>query len=108
VRPSPPFNIRGGVQRPRQADRSIFGLRSSTRCSFHFDSLAHDNDALSSTVEGAVVPGASDTPPAPSPPNQPVAWTLKGRQSVRKFNKTEEDAVAILMAVWRIAGACLA
>ena len=54
------------------------------------------------------MPGASDTPPAPSPPNQPVAWTLKGRQSVRKFNKTEEDAVAILMAVWRIAGACLA
>ncbi|KAJ2930054.1 hypothetical protein H1R20_g7020, partial [Candolleomyces eurysporus] len=65
---------------------------------FHFDSLAHDNDARSSTVtEVTVVPndrGGNDKTPS--------AIVLKGEQLVPKFNKRTPDRVKILMAVFRV------
>ncbi|KAI0078185.1 Mog1p/PsbP-like protein [Panus rudis PR-1116 ss-1] len=65
---------------------------------FHFDSLAHDNSAQSSTVQGIThVPndrGGDDLTPSHT--------LLTGRQLVTKFNKSEVDEVQIFMALYRI------
>jgi len=68
---------------------------------FHFESLAHDNDAMSFTVEEAY---PSIGPAHPSPPAQPVYTALEGTQLVPKFNKPAEqaDQVKIFLAVWRV------
>jgi len=63
---------------------------------FHFDSLAHDNDAEKSVVEQVdiVTNGTGHHTPAPV--------ILSGVQSVRKFNKTTPDEVRVLLAVYRL------
>ncbi|SPO26364.1 uncharacterized protein UTRI_03953 [Ustilago trichophora] len=66
---------------------------------FHFDSLAHDNSASSSTVHQTQVPAQEAQPPAtPSPA------LLTGTQLVRKFGKASEpeEAVTIRVALWRL------
>ncbi|KAF9466385.1 hypothetical protein BDZ94DRAFT_1251830 [Collybia nuda] len=63
---------------------------------FHFDSLAHDNTAVSATVDDvSVIPNdrGDDTP---------SAAVLSGIQSVRKFNQPTPDTVQILMALYRV------
>ncbi|KAJ7349486.1 hypothetical protein DFH08DRAFT_865512 [Mycena albidolilacea] len=63
---------------------------------FHFDSLAHDNSATTSTVDAvAVIPNTrgDKTPPA---------ITLLGVQSVAKFNQEGQDQVRVLMALFRV------
>ncbi|KAF8212461.1 hypothetical protein K438DRAFT_2010684 [Mycena galopus ATCC 62051] len=63
---------------------------------FHFDSLAHDNSATTSAVDAvAVIPNTrgDKTPPA---------ITLSGVQSVAKFNKSDQDQVRVLMALFRV------
>lgn len=59
---------------------------------FHFDSLAHDNDAKSSTVLAIEKIADLDI------------TILKGEQVVPKFNKVEPDLVHILMALRRVEG----
>ncbi|KAG8748017.1 hypothetical protein FRC10_009769 [Ceratobasidium sp. 414] len=61
---------------------------------FHFDSLAHDNEAVSSAVE------AVDTPAVQ--PSPLVLSVLRGTQRVPKFNRTNPDTVKILLAVYRV------
>ncbi|KAG8992230.1 hypothetical protein FRB94_014652 [Tulasnella sp. JGI-2019a] len=70
---------------------------------FHFDSLAHDNDASSSTTEETYPPSGVI---AASPPAQPACTALVGTQLVAKFNKPPEQAdhVKIFLAVWRVEG----
>ncbi|EJU05527.1 Mog1p/PsbP-like protein [Dacryopinax primogenitus] len=67
---------------------------------FHFDSLAHDNDAEGKRIDEVVPP--VDLSPPPCPPNQPVPTLLTGRQFVRKFNRPEPDEVRIVLALFRI------
>ncbi|KAJ3883768.1 hypothetical protein F5051DRAFT_317077 [Lentinula edodes] len=63
---------------------------------FHFDSLAHDNDAVTSAVVSVnVIP--NDRGDA-----TPSIITLSGVQRVPKFNKTNPDEVRILMALYRV------
>lgn len=69
--------------------------------SFHFSSLAHDNDATSSqvlSVEAASTSNSNDS-------RTPAPTILKGTQTVRKFNKDDAplDVVLIHVAVWRLA-----
>ncbi|CAK5279573.1 unnamed protein product [Mycena citricolor] len=63
---------------------------------FHFDSLAHDNSASSTTVNSvsSIPNGHGD--------QTPQAIILTGSQSVAKFNKQEQDHVRILMALFRV------
>jgi len=70
---------------------------------FHFDSLAHDNDALSSTVEETHPPSGAILA---SPPAQPACISLIGTQIVSKFNKpaNQADQVKIFLAIWRVEG----
>ncbi|TFY68903.1 hypothetical protein EVG20_g3375 [Dentipellis fragilis] len=65
---------------------------------FHFDALAHDNSALSSHVENVTVIKNDRGDGTPSP------MVLKGTQNVPKFNRTNVDNVAILLAVYRVEG----
>ena len=61
---------------------------------FHFDSIAHDNDAQRHTVD-AIYP-LNETSSNSSP------IILEGEQLVPKFNRTVPDKVLILMALYRI------
>lgn len=63
---------------------------------FHFDSLAHDNDARAAEVAWVeAVDGGSDAATRPA--------LLGGTQRVCKFGKDElEDTVFIWVAVWRV------
>ncbi|CAE6355715.1 unnamed protein product [Rhizoctonia solani] len=64
---------------------------------FHFDSLAHDNNAESSTVETV------NTPTQQLNSASPIKLSvLQGTQLVPKFNRTHPDTVKILMAVYRV------
>jgi len=63
---------------------------------FHFDSLAHDNDAVDSKVENVVKAQVDRTAPQPSP------YLLRGTQFVRKFNRPIPDQVELLMALFRV------
>ncbi|EPQ58446.1 Mog1p/PsbP-like protein [Gloeophyllum trabeum ATCC 11539] len=62
----------------------------------HFASLAHDNDAESSTVHdvGIIPNDRGDNTPSPV--------VLYGTQSVKKFNQTVPDEVRILLALYRV------
>lgn len=63
---------------------------------FHFDALAHDNDAHPSIVHHIdVIPNnrRDDTPPA---------VILSGEQYIQKFNREQKDQVHIFMALYRI------
>lgn len=63
---------------------------------YHFDSLAHDNDAGSTTVLDIYrLPGDSTS-------QTPAPTILSGTQLVRKFNSTHPDEIRILLAVYRI------
>jgi len=61
---------------------------------FHFDSLAHDNEAVSSVVEVINTPTVQPSPL--------VLSVLQGIQVVPKFNRTRSDTVKILLAVYRV------
>ena len=62
---------------------------------FHFESLAHDNSAVSSTVHNTTS----------SPSRQPEisgVIALNGTQGIPKFNATTPDEVQIFLALYRI------
>jgi hypothetical protein len=64
---------------------------------FHFDSLAHDNDAAPDvcTVE--------EITPTPATPADPIVLSvLRGTQLVPKFNRAHPDTVKIFLAVYRV------
>ena len=65
---------------------------------FHFDSLAHDNEATAPTVlDVTTIPNdRGDGTPSPT--------VLNGTQQVRKFNRSNADDVRIYMAVYRVPG----
>ncbi|KAF9653043.1 Mog1p/PsbP-like protein [Thelephora ganbajun] len=63
---------------------------------FHFDSLAHDNSATSSSVESVTKIPNNRGDKTPSP------VVLKGTQFVRKFNSTVPDIIHVLLAVFRV------
>ncbi|CAE7227471.1 unnamed protein product [Rhizoctonia solani] len=65
---------------------------------FHFESLSHDNDAVSSTIE--IVNTPAQQPNSASPIQLSV---LQGTQLVPKFNRKDPDTVKILLAVYRVA-----
>jgi len=63
---------------------------------FHFDALADDNSAGSSSVESIKTVPNNNGDKTPSP------IVLVGNQSVRKFNSTVPDEIRILLAVFRV------
>jgi len=63
---------------------------------FHFDSLAHDNSAVSSEVNNVIIIPNDRGDDTPSP------IVLTGMQLVPKFNRTNPDQVRILMGVYRV------
>ncbi|SGY40929.1 BQ5605_C003g02444 [Microbotryum silenes-dioicae] len=66
---------------------------------YHFASLAHDNEALSYSIDSTSQP----TTTSPHPLLQgPI--TLLGTQSISKFNKpaSQADQVTVFLALWRI------
>ena len=64
---------------------------------FHFDSLADDNSAVSSSVGSVttILNNGGDKNPTPI--------VLKGNQLVHKFNSTVPDEILILLAIFRVA-----
>ncbi len=73
---------------------------------FHFNSLAHDNGAVSSTVESAqALASSAPEAAAASRTPTPTPWICSGTQLVPKFGKEGETArhrVRILVALWRL------
>jgi len=75
---------------------------------FHFDSLAHDNSALTSTVLSMFTPPSVQPPttvgPTTGQPIQPPPATLVGSQTISKFNTSaaQADVVEIWLSVWRL------
>ena len=64
-------------------------------CRFHFESLAHDNSAVTSKIhETSVLPARQ--------PEISALVTLFGTQHVPKFNTTTPDEVQIFLAMYRI------
>ena len=80
----------------RSDSELVIMLPYSYLCRFHFDSLAHDNDATFSEIQEifAIPNGRGDETPS--------VTILFGEQHVAKFNPTEADHVRILMALYRI------
>ncbi|KAH8983574.1 Mog1p/PsbP-like protein [Lactarius hatsudake] len=68
---------------------------SSDAAKFHFNATAHDNDALSSSIEDV------QTIPNDRGDATPSVIILHGRQGVRKFNRTSVDDVRISLALYR-------
>ncbi|QRW00013.1 Ran guanine nucleotide release factor [Ceratobasidium sp. AG-Ba] len=65
---------------------------------FHFDSLAHDNDAVpDSCVVDQVI-----TPTSTEPINPLVLSVLHGTQLVPKFNLILPDTIKIFLAIYRV------
>lgn len=64
---------------------------------FHFDSLAHDNDAVEKTVLEVSQPTREG-----SGNQTPLPILLRGTQLVRKFNHAQPDELQILLAVYRL------
>ncbi|KAG7092271.1 hypothetical protein E1B28_008633 [Marasmius oreades] len=63
---------------------------------FHFDSLAHDNNASSEKIDSInIIPNDRED-------NTPSAIVLSGRQSVPKYTCTQPDEVRIYMALYRV------
>ncbi|THH04481.1 hypothetical protein EW145_g5493 [Phellinidium pouzarii] len=67
--------------------------------SFHFDALAHDNDAVSRTVHSI-----ESLESLASPETTPSPILLEGSQQIAKFNRQFEDKVHILLALYRVTG----
>lgn len=69
---------------------------------FHFEALAHDNNATDQTVEEVIYPELDQHDEIPNA--QPPCIALVGSQVVPKFNKSaqEADLVKLYMAVWRV------
>ncbi|KAF8319274.1 Mog1p/PsbP-like protein [Clavulina sp. PMI_390] len=65
---------------------------------FHFESLAHDNDASSSSIESVEISDTTRELPQPTP------YILQGSQLVRKYNRPTPDQVQILLALFRVDG----
>ncbi|ESK93002.1 ran guanine nucleotide release factor [Moniliophthora roreri MCA 2997] len=63
---------------------------------FHFDSLAHDNNAVFEQIDSVNIIANDRSDKTPS------AITLSGVQRVSKFNRTQPDEVKILMALYRV------
>ena len=63
---------------------------------YHFDAIAHDNDALSSSVDEV------NEVPYSRGVEMPSIIILRGRQSVKKFNKTSVDDLRIIVALYRL------
>ncbi|KDN37019.1 Mog1p/PsbP-like protein [Tilletiaria anomala UBC 951] len=80
---------------------------------YHFDSLAHDNSALSSTIESTTFLDTSSFPVPPPLPDAssivprertPSPWLVSGLQVVPKYGRTTDPphCVRIHLAVWRL------
>jgi hypothetical protein len=69
---------------------------------FHFNSIAYDNTAFSTSIDTVSSPFPLPSTASSSEPRLYV--TLEGTQTVSKFNKGEEDAdlVKIFLAVVRV------
>lgn len=63
---------------------------------FHFESIAHDNDAISFSVDEV-----NEIPYNGSDEISSVI-ILRGRQGVKKFNRTSVDDLRIFMALYRL------
>ncbi|KAI5123277.1 hypothetical protein M0805_009299 [Coniferiporia weirii] len=70
---------------------------------FHFDSLAHDNDAINSHVLDIRLPEDNTAASSSSPETTPSPVLLEGSQQIAKFNSRHKDDVRVLLAVYRIA-----
>ncbi|KAI9508484.1 Mog1p/PsbP-like protein [Russula earlei] len=69
---------------------------SADAARFHFEAIAHDNDAVSSSVDDV------NEIPYNLADEIPSIVILHGRQGVRKFNKTSVDDVRIFVALYRL------
>jgi len=69
--------------------------QSEDAIKFHFASLAHDNNAKSSTIEKIIAQTSGNTL-TPSP------ILLQGVQLIPKFNHPTSDTVRILMGLFRV------
>ncbi|KAM0792205.1 hypothetical protein ACM66B_004901 [Microbotryomycetes sp. NB124-2] len=69
---------------------------------FLFESLAHDNGALSSSI--VTVSSSLSSPPTTSQPSVQGPATLIGHQTVSKFNLPpgQADKVQLCVALWRL------
>ncbi|ORX40450.1 hypothetical protein BD324DRAFT_610756 [Kockovaella imperatae] len=75
---------------------------------FHFESIAHDNDSLASTI----LTSSSSRPSRPTGPQTPEPITLTGTQRVHKFSHStgprpghesdQPDEVFVGVALWRV------
>jgi len=63
---------------------------------YHFDAIAHDNDALSFSVDEV------NEIPYNRGVEIPSIIILRGRQSVKKFNRTTDDDLRIFVALYRL------
>jgi hypothetical protein len=72
----------------------IYGV---TKFRFIFDSLAHDNDASFATLSEVSISLAASNEEQGS-----GLIIASGTQRVRKFNKSKEDEVLVLLAVQRV------
>lgn len=88
-----PTNFRDAIK-SWTCSTSEFKLTVPSR--FHFDSLAHDNSAVSSEIH-AVDLVANDRGDS-----TPSAIVLSGYQEVPKFNRAASDEVKIFMALYRL------
>jgi len=68
----------------------------SKAAEFHFDSLAHDNDARSKSIEKII------RPLIPSTREHPAPTLLVGIQHIQKFNRVAGDDVLIYLALFRL------
>lgn len=71
----------------------------SEAITFHFNSIAHDNDAQTAVVHAIEQVPATSTDTNTTPP----AIILYGTQHVAKFNRPTPDEVRIFLAVFRVA-----
>ncbi|KAI0303417.1 Mog1p/PsbP-like protein [Multifurca ochricompacta] len=69
---------------------------STEAATFHFDSIAQDNEALSSSIDEIL------TIPNDRGDKTPSVTILRGRQGVKKFNRSSEDDVRIFLALYRV------
>jgi hypothetical protein len=82
--------------------RNVQGDKIRLRNRFHFESLAHDNDAVASVIQ-SVDSAQAAAPVANGVPDTPPPIILYGTQQVPKFNRTVPDDVHISLALYRVA-----
>jgi hypothetical protein len=93
--------VKGSLARSRAYDTSP----TDDFLRFHFDAVAHDNDAESSTVLSVgTFPTPGDHHAATNRPSipTPIPTTLSGTQKAAKFNQTTLDEILILLSLWRV------